>query len=92
MCSSDLFVEGQYKKLMAESPMKIENHSYFEPDNCGGIYVLYRKEESYANDLFIEYEGIDILLKKVLDKSKNIEGRIIFDDNGREAVEYKQQL
>ena len=75
---------------MAESPMKIENHSYFECDNCGGNFVLYRKEESYANDMFIEYEGIDILLKKLLDKSEDIEGRIIFDDNEREAVEYKQ--
>ena len=50
------------------------------------------KEELYANDMFIEYEEIDILLKKLFDKSEDIEGRIIFDDNEREAVEYKQQI
>lgn len=50
------------------------------------------KDELYANDMFIEYGKIDILLEKLLDKSEDIEGRIIFDDNEREAVEYKQQI
>lgn len=77
------FAEGQYKELMAESPMKIENHSYFEFDNCDGNYVLYMNEESYANDMLIEYEGIYIFLGRLLDEPNNMEERIIFDDNER---------
>lgn len=74
------FAEGQYKDLMAELPMKIETRSYFESDNCDGKYVLYRKEESYVIDMLIEYEGIYILLEKILDEPDNIEERIIFND------------
>jgi len=70
------FAEGQYKDLMAELSMKIENHSYFESDNCDGNYVLYRKEESCVIDMLIEYEGICIFMERLLDEPDNIEEKI----------------
>jgi len=42
--------------------------------------------------MLIEYEGICIFLGRLLDEPDNIEERIIFNDNWREVVEYKQQF
>lgn len=72
--------------------MKIENYSYFEFDNCDGNTILYRKEKSYVIDMLIEYEGIFIFVRRLLDELDNIEERIIFNDSEREAIEYKQEF
>ena len=42
--------------------------------------------------MLIEYEGVCIFLGRLLDEPDNIGERVIFNDNGREAVEYKQEF
>jgi len=86
------FVEDQYKYLMAELSVETEIHSNFKSNNCGRNSVLYRKEESYPNDMLIGDEGRFKLQEKLLYEPNKIKRKIIFNDNEREAIEYKQQF